>query len=485
MFLIGVILALGAGCAAVGPNYVKPKVALTGGWNTELGTGLKADVLDPRELGIWWETLRDPVLTGLIRRGIVGNLDLKKAKSRVREARARVGVAKAGFFPKVEASGAYSKSRTTDTAGSVPETDLFSALLDSTWELDVFGGVRRSVEAAKGTEDAALEGLRDVLVSLTAELGLNYVAVRSYQARLAVAEENLKTQEETYRLTQWRSMAGLATDLAVQQARYNVENTRSQIPALRTGLEEALNRLAVLLGEQPGKVHGELKDRKPVPVPPMEAAAGVPADVLRQRPDVRKAERELAAQTAQVGVAVAELYPKFTLKGSIGLNAETLSTQFLTGAQSYSFGPSVSLPLFRGGAIRKNIEVQSALQEQALIAYETSILGAVEEVENALVAYVEEQNTRRALAESADAAGKAALLAEHQFSAGSNDFSSVLDAQRSLLSFQDQLAKSEGTVTSNLIRLYKALGGGWTGIAPEKAEMEKIKQDGVREPDKL
>ena len=468
--LLWVVLAGGAGCSAVGPNYVQPKFPLTGEWNTKPGAGLKSAATDLRELGAWWETLNDPALTGLIQRAIAGNLDLKKAKSRVREARARVGVAKADFYPKLDASAAYTKSRTTDTAGSTPETDLFSALLDSTWELDIFGGVRRSVEAARRNEEAYREALRDTLVSLTAEVGLNYASVRTYQARLAVAEDNLKAQEETYRLTQWRFQAGLTTELAVQQARYNMESTKSQIPALRTGLEGAMNRLAVLLGEQPGKLHGELGEPKSIPVPPLEAAVGVPADVLRQRPDVRKAERELASQTAQVGVAVAELYPKFTLKGSIGMNAETLSTQFLTGSQSYSFGPSVSVPLFKGGSIRKNIEVQSALQEQALIVYEASILGAVEEVENALTAYAEEQNTRRSLVEASDAAQKAASLAESQFNAGSIDFSSVLDAQRSLLSYQDQLAKSDGEVTSNLIRLYKRLGGGWTTISPETAE---------------
>ncbi|MCE5244583.1 MAG: efflux transporter outer membrane subunit [Syntrophobacteraceae bacterium] len=484
LFLAGLIVAVCVRCAPVGPDYARPKFPLAEKWNTAPGTGLHAGAVDPAELGTWWEMLHDPVLTGLIRRAIAGSLDVKKAKAKVREARARTGVARAEYFPKLDASGAYTKSRSTDVSGNAPETDLFSALLDSRWELDIFGGTRRAVEAARETEEASRESLRDTLVSLTAELGLNYVGARTYQMRIAVAQDNLKAQEETYQLARWKYLAGLDTELAVQQARYNLEYTRSQIPALRTGLEESMNRIAVLLGEQPGGVHAELAPAGPIPVPPREAAVGVPADVLRQRPDVRKAERELAAQTAQVGVATAELYPKLTLKGSIGLNAETLSTQFLTGSHSYSVGPSLALPVFRGGAIRKNIEVQSALQEQALVAYESGVLTALEEVENALAAYEQEHDTRRALAESAEAARQAATLAESMYSAGSKDFTSVLEAQRSLLTYQDQLAKSEGTVTSNFIRLYKALGGGWTVVLPETAEL-KNRQDSVGGHDKL
>ncbi len=225
-------------------------------------------------------------------------------------------------------------------------------------------------------------------------MALNYVEVRTFQARLTVAEANLEAQNETYQLTLWRYQAGLSDELAVQQARYNLENTRSQIPTLRTGLEEAMNRIAVLLGEQPGKVHGDLEKREPIPVPPLEIAVGVPADMLRRRPDVRRAERELAAQTARVGVATADLYPKLTLSGSIGLEALSLSNLSSSGSWTLSGGPRITWAIFKAGAIRQNIEVQSALQEQALIKYEAAVLSALEEVENALVAYAEEQHRR-------------------------------------------------------------------------------------------
>jgi NodT family efflux transporter outer membrane factor (OMF) lipoprotein len=393
-----------------------------------------------------------------------GNLDLKKAQAKIREARARRGVARAGFFPTLNATGSANRSKSSDDSGGMTN-DLYAAGFDASWELDIFGGVRRSTEAAQANLEASREGLRDVLVSLLAEVAKNYVDVRTYQARLAVAEENLKSQEETYQLTVWQSQAGLTDELTVQQARYNLENTRSNVPTLRTGLEEAMNRIAVLLGEQPGKIHEELTKREHIPVTPLNIAVGVPADVLRRRPDIRKAERNLASQTATVGVAVADLYPKFTLSGTIGLEALSTGNLFSSGSRTYGFGPSITIPLFAGGSIRQNIEVQSALQEQYLIAYKTTVLNALEEVENALTAYAEEQHRKQTLTDAAAAAKQAAELAKNKYQSGLTAFSDVLDAQRSLLSFEDELAKSEGTVTTNLISLYKALGGGWKSAA--------------------
>jgi NodT family efflux transporter outer membrane factor (OMF) lipoprotein len=397
-----------------------------------------------------------------------GNLDLKKAMARVREARARRGIAKADLFPTLDATGSATWSRSSKDTGTGKTNDLFAATFDAGWELDIFGGVRRSVEAAEGDLRASQGDLRDVLVSLLAEVVSNYVEVRTFQARLAFAEANLEAQSETYQLTLWRYQAGLSDELAVQQARYNLESTRSQIPTLRTGLEEAMNRIAVLLGEQPGKVHGELEKRESIPVIPLKVAVGVPADVLRRRPDVRRAESQLAAQTARVGVATADLYPKFTLSGSIGLEALSLSNPSSAGSWTLSGGPRITWAIFRAGAIRQNIEVQSALQEQYLIAYEAAVLSALEEVENALVAYAEEQQRRQSLSEATQASQKAVELAQHKYQAGLTDFSNVLDAERSLLTFQDQLAQSNGAVTSNLVRLYKALGGGWTSMAPDE-----------------
>ncbi|MCK8603148.1 efflux transporter outer membrane subunit [Desulfoferrobacter suflitae] len=459
------IMLMNLGCATVGPDYASPNLSAPEAWHAELEGGLRAKPVDPETLGHWWSVLNDPVLSSLISQAVVGNLDLKVARARVRQARANRRINQANWFPTMDAVGSFRKSRSSENSGSGTETDLSAVGFDAVWELDIFGGTRRSVEAATADLQAISEDLHDVLVTLLAEVALNYVEARTFQVRLAVAEQNLRAQQETYQLTSWRSQAGLTTDLAVQQAKYNLESTRSQIPTLRTGLEGAMNRIAVLLGRHPGALHKILEEPRPIPAARMEVTVGVPADTLRHRPDVRRAERQLAAQTARVGVAVAELYPKLTLLGSIGVESLTVSDLFVPGSRTYSFGPSISWPIFNAGAIRSNIEAQSALQEQALGEYEGTVLSALEEVENALVAYVQEQNRRQALAESAQAAKIAVQLAETQFEAGLIDFNNVLDAQRSLLTFQDQLAESQGTVTSNLIRLYKALGGGWTSLA--------------------
>jgi NodT family efflux transporter outer membrane factor (OMF) lipoprotein len=465
--LVLVILIL-TGCATVGPDYIPPKMSVSPTWYTQLKGGLSTEEMDPQTLAVWWTTLNDSELSSLIDRAVSGNLDLKKALARVREARARRGVAKAGLFPTLDATGSATWSRSSKDTGTDKTSALYAASFDAGWELDIFGGVRRSVEAAEGDLQAIQEDLRDVLVSLLAEVALNYVQVRTYQSRIAVAEANLEAQGETYQLTLWRYQAGLSDELAVQQARYNLESTCSQIPTLRTGLEEAMNRIAVLLGEQPGKVHEELEKRESIPVTPLKVAVGVPADVLRRRPDIRRAERQLAAQTARIGVATADLYPKFTLSGSIGLEALSLSNPSSTGSWTLSGGPKVTWAIFKAGAIRQNIEIQSALQEQYLTAYEAAVLSALGEVENSLVAYAKEQQRRQSLSDATQAAQKAVELAQHKYQAGLTDFSNVLDAQRSLLSFQDQLAQSDGTVTSKLVSLYKVLGGGWTSLTPDE-----------------
>lgn len=466
--LMTVLFMTVSGCAAVGPDYKRPEVPVHKDWNTRMEDCPVIGETNLDVLAQWWTTFNDAKLTHLAERAVKGNLDLKKARAQVREARARRGIAEAGFLPTLNGSGSAAWAHTTGNgntnAASTAASELYSANFDASWELDIFGGVRRSVEASQKDLQASEESLHNVLVSLLSEVALNYFDVRTYQERLNVAESNLRSQTETFELTQWRYQAGLTDELAVQQARYNLENTRSQIPVLRTGLDAAMNRVAVLLGDQPGAVQTELEHPEPIPVPPLQVAVGVPADLLRRRPDVRQAEQELAAQTARIGVATADLYPKLTLGGSIGL--ETLSLKNLSpGTVSFSGGPSITWAIFKGGAIRRNIELQSALQEEALVHYESVILSALEEVENALRAYAETQKRRKSLSDAAQAAQKAAELAQQKYQAGLTDFTSVLDAQRSLLSLQEQLAISNGNVSANLVRVYKALGGGWTSLS--------------------
>ena len=460
------------GCAAVGPDYVRVEPEAPTAWHGALSGGLAAEAADREALAQWWTVLGDPLLTSLENRAVEGNLDLKQARARLGEARARRGLTRAGLYPNVDVGAAATKSRSSENAGTGREVELYQTGFDAGWELDVFGGIRRSVEAADADLAASREALRDVLVSLTAEVGLNYVDVRSFQVRLAAAQSNLGAQENTYELNASLYKAGLIDELPVQQARYNLERTRSEIPLLEIGLSATMNRLAVLLGAPPGALEDQLAPSRPIPMVPVAVAVGVPAEALRRRPDVRRAERELAAQTARIGVATAELYPRFRLFGSIGIESLELGDLATWPSRTFAVGPSVSWRLFDAGSIRRNTEIQDARQEQALLSYQAVVLGALEEVENGLVAFAKVQQRRDALVLATEAASRADQVARDRYRAGLVDFSNVLDAQRSLLAFQDQLARSQGEVAAGLIRLYKALGGGWSAELASSATTE-------------
>lgn len=466
------ILWLLPGCAPVGPDYAEPASDLPASWQAGSDRGLTAEPSRPELLASWWTLLGDPLLDELVQQAIAGNLDLQQATSRLAEARAQRDVSSAGLWPGVDFSGSVTRAR----SGGADST-RYSLGFDASWELDLFGGVRRSVEAAEAQLAASREDLRDVLVTLTAEVALNYVTLRTTQARLQIAKQSLADQEETYALTRARYLAGLSSELDLQQAGYLMSGTRAEIPALMTDLARTEHLLAVLLGRPPGSLDQRLAAMAPLPSLPPSVAVGIPADILRRRPDIRRAERNLAAQTAQVGAAEAELYPSFTLGGTIGLDALSAGDLFNSASRSSSFGPRVKLPILDGGAIRANIRIQSARQEAALTAYQATILAALQEVEDSLTAYAREQERNLALGDSVAAARQATSLAEIQFRAGLVNFTEVLIARRSLLSFEDQLAQSTGTMILNLIRLYKALGGGWQATMPERAATtEELRQ---------
>lgn len=449
------------GCVTVGPDYVRPEIPAPQKWTAKSPVGSTAEPRDSSALATWWATLNDPLLSDLIDRALNNNFDLKKAISSVREARARRGVSAADQYPSVDATASASEQRSSKAISVGADQKTYSTGLDATWELDLFGGKRRSVEAAQADLEASEADLNSVLVTLTGDVALNYVDVRSYQARLAITEANLDAQAETYQITQWRFEAGLTTQLDVEQAKLNLEQTRAQIPTLQISLEAAKNRLSVLLGTHPGNLENELSEKKSIPTAPLTIAVGVPADVLRNRPDVRKAERQLAAETARVGVQTAELYPKLSLTGSIGLEALSPRKLFAAGSDNYGISLPFSWNLFDAGRVRQNIKVQNAVQEQALARYEATILSALEEVENALIAYAKEQTRLESLSMAEEAAQKAFDLAKSRYTSGLTDFQVVLDSQRSLLSAQDQRVVSEAQVTADLIGLYKKLGGGW------------------------
>lgn len=464
-----------AGCAAVGTEYAPPTTVLPTGWSN---LDPVASSETPADLSLWWQGLNDPLLSQLVAEALQASPDLRSAQARLREARARSTVAAAARFPDVTASGSARRSRSSEETGSGNARNAFSAGFDASWEIDVFGGVRRSVEAAEADVETSVANLENAQVSLASEVALNYVEVRALQTRLGIARANLASQSETLQLTDWRAQAGLVSGQDVEQARSNREQTRAQIPSLETSLAESEHRLDILLGRAPGALHARLAatDELPtdeLPTVPAQIAVGIPADTLRQRPDVRAAERKLAAETARVGVAEAARYPSFTLSGSIGLEALTLGALGNSGAATSSLLAGITSPVFNAGRLRAQVEIQDAVREQAQVSYEQAILTALQEVENALVALARNRERVEALAIAAESARNAAELARQRYSAGLIDFQSVLDTERNVLSAEDSLASSRADGVLALIRLYKALGGGWL----PQADIRPISKD--------
>nr|WP_320014509.1 efflux transporter outer membrane subunit [uncultured Desulfobacter sp.] len=469
--LIFIFITLFTGCKAVGPDYKQPDLFPEGSWHAPMQKGLAQAPAAPEQLAQWWTVLDDPVLTDLISRAVQNNLDVKLALARIRQYRLLKGIEEADRLPTVNASGGASWTGTSNEDGTGTVSKTYSAGLDASWEIDLFGRIQRSIEAADATLSAKQEALRDTLVSLVGDLADSYINVRTAQIRLNVVRQSINSQTESFQLTQWQYQAGLTDELDVHQARYSLENAKAQIPALESSLSEAMNRVAVLSGLAPGILHEKLASPNPLPTLPATIAVGLPADALRRRPDIREAEYELIAQTAQVGVATAELYPELTLSGSIGMDAlspaELIDNILDPSHWARSLAANLYHTLFDAGSIRKNIEVQNALQEQALIQYESAILSALEEVENALVAYAKEQTRLGHLTIAAEQALAAEDLAKKKYQSGLIDFTTVLTSQQTVLSYQSDLATSQGSCVSNLITLYKVLGGGWTPVGSD------------------
>ena len=460
------VMALIASCSwKVGPDYVPPEEnELPDAWHEAAVDGLAEG---ESNIQTWWKVLNDPVLDDLILRAAAGNLSLQESFYRVVEARALRGMATGEKVPSIDAFGSYTRAEFSEAGVSpVPPgtgaQNLWNLGVGFTWELDVWGRVRRSVESATAGFEASVEDYRDVLVGVFSEVALSYVEIRALQDRIDYAYGNIKTQEQTMQLTQDRFSAGLVSLLDVAQSESILAATRSEIPVLETALEVAYNRLAVLLGQHPGSLQSEL-DGVPGRIPrlPDMASVGLPADLLRQRPDIRAAERELASQTALIGVARGELYPTFGLAGNLQLEALKFSDLGDSSSVTWGLGPFFRWNIFAGGRIRNRIRAEEARTTQALIRYEDTVLRAVQEVENAMVGYQNERERRRRLSNSVDATQRSLELVLTQYKAGLTNFQNVLDTQRSLFDRQDLLAESHGLVVQDLISLYRALGGGW------------------------
>lgn len=438
-------------CVTVGPDYQAPAPALPAHWHA-------AHPTDAQSIRAWWQQFSDPKLDALVDSALTASPDLRSAQSKLREARARTGLSEAARGPNI---GNTLTARRSETAGAGQVSDSYSAGFDASWEIDLFGGTRRSIEAAQATEQAAEASLRDAQVSLAAEVARNYLDLRTQQTRLEIARSNLASQEETSRIARWRQQAGLVTELDAVQAASTLETSRARIPALESAVETALNKLAVLAGLSRQAIGERLAKPEAQPATPPALGLRIPAETLIQRADVRAAERKLAAATANIGVATAERYPALKLSGNIGLSALSPGTLLLSDAASNSLLASLTTPIFDNGRIRRNIEIQNALQEQALISYEKAVAQALADVETALVALAKSRERVTSLRLAAESARLAASLAQHRYSSGLIDFGSLQDTQRSQLSAEDTLASALGEEASALVQLYKALGGGF------------------------
>jgi len=474
--MVGLYLMTVSGCL-VGPDFKPPQTQVPAAW-IETATPQPPSVAQFQDLVHWWTTFEDPMLSALVDRAIQSNLDLKLAQARIRQARAARNVTAAGLGPTVNGAGSYVRSASgveTATGSKNLTSSLYRTGLDAAWELDIFGGVRRSVEAAEANIQAAVEDRRDVLVTLAAEVALNYTDLRSFQQQIIIAQQNLEAQRHTAEITRRRFQAGFVGALDVANANAQVASTASQIPLLESLARQTIYSLSILLAREPSALLEELAPAAAIPAAPPATPVGVPADLLRRRPDIRRAEAQIHAATAQIGVATADLFPKFALSGSIGFQSNEFSSWVDWVNRFWSFGPSANWQIFASGGILANIELQKALQEQSLIAYQQTVLTALQDVENALIASTKEAKRREALAEAVDSNRKAVQYSLQLYTQGQVDFLNVLDAQRSLYVSEQALVQSTHDISTDLVALYKALGGGWK-------EEPQLKKDPANSP---
>jgi outer membrane protein, multidrug efflux system len=462
-----VAIVVAGGCV-VGPNYQPAPANPPATWISPNANELTSGTTPPVS---WWACFNDVELDSLIQRAAQSNLDLRVAEARLRQARAVRGSSAADFWPAVTASGSAARAKQSENQpliGALPlppnfpfEYSVYQAGFDASWELDVFGGKRRALEAATADWEGAIEARNDAMVTLLAEVARNYVELRGAQQRLEIARRDLKLEEEALELTHARLQGGVATELDVTRTAALLAGMQAEIPPLETDLRAAMYGLAVLLGQSPGELVAELAPSGALPRPPPEVPIGLPSDLLRRRPDVRRAERQLAAETARIGAAKSEWFPKISLTGDAGFESVSVSKWFEPASRFWSIGPSVQWNALDFGRVRAQVHAQTAVQEAALATYQKAVLVSLQEAEDAVVAYAQEQIRHRALADAVTENRHSVELADSLYKHGRVNYLDVLDAQRSLFQADDQLALSDQTVSLDLIALYKALGGGW------------------------
>ena len=458
------LIPLGLAGCLVGPDYETPEVAVPESWNG----APNAPAMDPDELATWWTRFEDPVLDELIERARADNLGLRRTLARIEEVRARRGIARGDWAPDIDLTAGTNRSQTSLNGNNsnvsgfqfAPRT-LYDVGIEMAWELDLFGRVRRSVQAANADLGAATWDLRDALVLLQAEVATAYTDLRQFEARLAIARRNLDLQRSSASIAEARFEAGMSPAADVSQARSQVYRTNASIPALEASITASKNRLCTLLGSTPGSLDVLLTPTEALPAWDRAVAAGIPQDVLRQRPDVRRAERELAAQTARIGVATAELYPSLEFRGSFSYESSETDNLFEGPSEAFRLGPSLRWNLLEFGRIRNAIRAEDARAKAALADYEEAVLRAYEEVENALASYAGERERRADVESALREARRSVDLVRTLWEDGNADYQNLLDAQETLASLEELDADNRSRLALHTITLFRALGGGW------------------------
>jgi NodT family efflux transporter outer membrane factor (OMF) lipoprotein len=499
--LAGVVPLLLGGCT-VGPNFSPPHWANPVSWFSGQPTAAHAAASEPVEAPInvdWWNLFHDRELTALERQVAANNFDVRTATVRLAEARAQLGIARAAEFPNITGNASYTREKASNvgvfsnlspsaqgagtppgqsangafgnTAGgvtgvSVPPFDIYQYGFDATWELDLWGQVRRSVESARASVEASADARRAALISDLAEVARDYINLRGTQEQLHIARDNVNTAAQGLKLTQERAAAGVTTDLDVANASAQLRTTAAQIPALQQQEHQLINALSFLLAKPPNALTAELATPRPVPPVPPRVPVGFPSELARRRPDIREAEAQLHAATADIGVAVAAFYPQVTLNGSFGFQSLEFGSLWSWNARNYALGPGVTIPIFEGGQLRETVVLRKAQQQEAAIAYERTVLQAWHDVDNALDAYRREQQRRDQLIDAVAQNQRALALAQSRYQEGVSNFLDVLTAETNLLNTEQQLATSTTNVSDNLVALYLALGGGWQHTYP-------------------
>ena len=488
MRVLALSLAAALGACSVGPDFTPPQPPDVAKWNDRSVAVEKTVTTQSNPDPKWWRGFQDPMLSAVIDKAISGNLDLQQAVMRVIEAQQNETNARAAGLPSVTGTGSYMReqlglrglllsrgvnnqlSRLPGTTGSElggvlnglgAPVNLYRYGLNASWELDLFGRVRRSEEQAKASTQAQVEATNDALVMLESQVAQAYVQVRGAQALMIAQQNNISTARQSMDLTHTRELQGLATALDVQQARAQLANYESQLPGYEKQAQQAVNRLSVLTGQPPGALDAMLGPSAPLPKVPAVVSIGVPAALARRRPDIRQAEARLHATTANVGVAVASFYPDISLTGNFGLRATDASYLTNWASNFYSFGPSISLPIFQGGRLTAGLRLARAQEAEAALAYRGTVLNALREVEDALVAYRTDLAARDKLDEAVRSGEMALYLARDRYSHGLADFLQVLDAERTVVGSRQQLVQADVTLTNDVVALYSALGGGW------------------------